>query len=175
MLTQYEHTGSPPDRKGKTRNHPPHPPLPRAPRRPGRLAPDRLADDPGSDARYHVRTSAETLVDRSEFLPVDEAALIRAVYGEGVAMTMLARAAGLPVAMIRRRIKKIVRRLLTDEFAFVATHLAQWPPITRRIARCCVLHGRTLRSAALELGLTVHVVRRHRDMVLTLAAGSVAA
>lgn len=119
----------------------------------------------GVDLRRALRRDlAERLVLRAEHLPPDERALVEAVFRDGRSVSEIARLAGVAdehatVRSLRRRLHRAVERALSDRFIYVASHLKGWPATRRRVAQACFLNGRSMREAARELGLTLHVVR----------------
>lgn len=123
------------------------------------------------------------LATRAELLPPEERALLKAVYERGMPVAKLAalRGAEGDAGALRRRLRRLVVRVLSPEFEFVARHRTGWGAARRRVATAMVLHGLSQRQAAAALGLSAHVVRRHREAVLALydaaaqAAGKVGA
>ncbi len=97
----------------------------------------------------------------AELLPEPERALVQALFEHGHSLSGLARITGLWPSTLHRRLERIVTRISSPKFAFVAARLGGLTPVRQRVGRACVLHGRSLRQAALELRLPGHVVRRH--------------
>ncbi|MBK7406538.1 MAG: hypothetical protein IPJ41_18565 [Phycisphaerales bacterium] len=132
------------------------------------------------DLRKRVlRSRADTLVERAALLSKEERLLVEGVFRDGRTVTQLARVWRRPegprieAKSLQRRLRRILRRMHTPEFAFVAKHRGAWPPPMDRVATACILHGLTLREASLELGLSVHTVRRNFHAVLALCAAHV--
>jgi hypothetical protein len=132
----------------------------------------RLRSRVSLDLRRHQRRElAQLVVQRSEHLPPGDRELLRAVYDKGLRVVDLARAAhGCPRAM-RRRIRVLVARVISDRYIFVASRQDAWCETRRRVAIACVLHGLSLRRAAESLGFSLHLVRRHHDAILAQAEG----
>ncbi len=124
--------------------------------------------------RGDLARAAEVLLARADLLREDEAALIRSVFGRGMTLSELARAAGRRPHTIGARVRRIAARMDTPAFAFVAGHRETWPRPMRAVATACILEGRTVREAAAHLKMSVAAVRRHRDAVLALAASAAA-
>ncbi len=118
--------------------------------------------------RSHSRVLAEQIVMRSEHLPASERQLLLAVYSQGNKVIDLARLMQQDPRSLRRKIRRLVRRVMTSRFTYVALHKDGWTASRRRVATACVLHGQSLRHAAHELGLSLHAVRRHYDAVRAL-------
>jgi len=119
-----------------------------------------------SDLRRRVpRDLAELLVARAEHLLPEDRALITAVYQDNLTAAQVAQLKGCPPRTIRRRLRSLIQRLLSPRYVFVASRLDRWPPTRKRVARACVLQGRTLRAAAAHLKVSLHTVRRHMDAV----------
>ncbi len=124
------------------------------------------------------RRLAELLVARARHLPDEDAALLLAVYRDGVPLCTIA-AMGTPgpdgpatVSQVRRRLRRLARRCTDPLFEYVVVHIDTLPPTLRRVATACILHGLSVRRAALTLNLTHHVVRRHRDSLLAVFASA---
>jgi hypothetical protein len=144
----------------------PRPALP-AKLQPAEAAPLNLPDLRRRDARLHT----EQIGRRATFLPREQRALIAALYQHGHSYTQLAAISGQPVRRLRREVQRILHRLASPEFAFVALHLESWPATMRRVAQSCVLGGDPVRTAARDLCLSLHTVRKYRNLVRLLAAG----
>jgi len=112
---------------------------------------------------------AETLMDRADVLPVADRTLLLAVYGEGRSFKEMGALTGESPHVVRCRVRRLVRRVLSAEYALVRARRAGWAPTRRRVAAACFLRGLSLREAALELNLTFHTVRLHHGAVLALA------
>lgn len=134
------------------------------------------------DLRRAVRREQiQLLLDRAELaeLPANERALLHAAFVDGhsaIEIAALARSAsGAPVGgevvtarSVRRRIRRLVERVMSPRFLYVVRHQGAWPQNRRRVAEACVLRGLSLRDAAAELGLSLHVVRRQHEVIETL-------
>jgi len=115
------------------------------------------------------REQAERLVDRASALPDPDRVLVELVFREGKSMSDIAALRGVPPSVLRRRVRRLVRRMASDEFLFVSRHVAPrhggpcaWSGTRRRVAEACVLRGLSLRQAATLLNLSLHTVRTHR-------------
>ena len=111
----------------------------------------------------------DTVVSRVDGLAPTDRQLLLAVYRDGMAVENIARAACSAIGTqavlttaraLRRRVKHLVRRILTPKYAFVLLRCPEWPASRRRIARACVLEGLSMRRASAELGVSLHLVRR---------------
>jgi DNA-directed RNA polymerase specialized sigma24 family protein len=118
--------------------------------------------------RAQSRALAEQIVRRADFLPPHDRQLLLAVYSQGNTAVDLARLMRQDPRALRRRIRRLVRRVLSSRFCYVASHKDEWTTSRRRVAIACVLQGCSLRLASKELGLSLHAVRRHFDAVLAL-------
>lgn len=129
---------------------------------------DRRSFDPDAAAdlrRRKRRDLSDHLLLRAEWLEPSERALVEAVYRDGRSAIELAALAGRTPRSMRRRLRRIVRRVLAPEFVFVAQRRSRWTASRRRVADACILHGRSMREAATELGLTLHTIRRHMEAI----------
>jgi hypothetical protein len=112
--------------------------------------------------------ASQTLLNRCEGLDPEDRAIIEAVFGRGHTAADLARLRGERPAVIRRRVRRLVERLLSREFEFVLGKRDNWTSLRRRIASACFLRGRSIRQAAEELNLSFYTTRRHHDAVVAL-------
>lgn len=140
--------------------------LPREERQEG----ERVALDPDLRRRLGRRDAAEVIVERSKHLLPADAALVRAVFADGVPVSRLAALsdarAGAPAARaLRRRLRRLLARMLSERFVGVLRRQEEWGVTRRRVAAACVLQGLTMRQAAAALGVSYHAVRRHMDAV----------
>lgn len=71
-------------------------------------------------------------------------------------------------ASLRRRVRRLVRRVLSREFLFVIHHRAGWTRSMRDVATACWIEGHSMRSAARHLSLSLHEVRRCHAAVSAL-------
>jgi hypothetical protein len=145
--------------------HDPYVPVPHAP------APD-LPGGPPDLRRRDARSHAEQIAGRARFLPREERALISAVYEQGRSIAELAALCGKEPRALRRDVRRIVQRLAAPEFAFVVLHADSWSGSMGRVARCCIVEGYPVRRAAQALRLSLHTVRKHRDMVRAMAVAA---
>ena len=127
---------------------------------------DRLSRRPGVDLRRRsVRDEAETLVDRAAWALPEDRRLIEAVYREGMPARAVAELRGEKAEQVRRRLRRVVRRLLSEEFVFVLRERDGWPQERRRVATACVLQGRSMRDAAKHLKVSFQEVRKQMQVV----------
>jgi hypothetical protein len=122
----------------------------------------------GRDIRSDFRGSARLLLHRSEALDNDERDIVQAVFGRGLSAAEVARLRGERAAPMRRRIRRLVTRVLSPQFALVMGQRDNWPAARRRVATACFLRGKSIRQAATELNLSFYAARRHHDAVLDL-------
>jgi len=122
--------------------------------------------DPGDawDLRKTRRREVvERIVEGAELVAPGDRALVLAYYRDGQTVSDIARLAREPVRALRRRLRRTVKRVLSPRFAFVVARKDGWTSTRQRVARVCVLEGRTLREASERLGLSLHTVRRHHS------------
>ncbi len=120
-------------------------------------------------SRREQRETAQRLVQLAIHLPQADRALLESVYKHGTPTSVLARAAGRPARTIRERVHRLVKRVTSPAFGYVLRHCDEWRPLVRHIAEAVILHGRTHRETAEELGITVYRVRREVDRIRTIA------
>ncbi|MBC7771233.1 MAG: hypothetical protein H7210_01935 [Pyrinomonadaceae bacterium] len=118
--------------------------------------------------RRHGREAAEALVLRATWLPDCDRQLVLAVYEEGKSVIDLASLMKQPVRTLRARVRRLVERITSPIFAFVALNLDQWPMMLKRVAEACVVRGLTIKEASAELRISYYSVRRHLDLIRTM-------
>jgi hypothetical protein len=119
--------------------------------------------DQSQERLQAMRRLATRLTARADLLPEQERALVRALIEHGHSLCALSRLFGDWPSTIKRRLDRVMARVASPKFGFVAERLARLSPVRQRVARSCVLHGLSLRAAARELRLSHHSVRRHAE------------
>lgn len=107
----------------------------------------------------------------AEYLPPTDRSLVRWVYHDGKSLAEIACLLRVRRTSLARRVRRLVARCRSPEFAFVAAHMSTWPAPMAHVARACVLEGRSVRSAAGSLRTTVHAARSLRAEVLAMSRG----
>ncbi|MCA9277707.1 MAG: sigma-70 family RNA polymerase sigma factor [Phycisphaeraceae bacterium] len=129
-------------------------------------APRRLDVSTLTDLR---RTPPPYLVERirnlASFLPIEDRELVNAVYLEGKSMASIARMSGRSHKAVREHVRRIVTRILSPAFAYVALESENWPPRRKKVATLLFLHGLPLRPTAKKSGQTLHSVRKTYDAI----------
>ena len=121
------------------------------------------------DLRRRPTEAESALILKSlKWLPADEQSLMRAVYARKTPVAHVARLMGESPVALRRRIRAIVRRVLSPAFQYAALRRDRLSPSMRRVATSCILHGVSLRDASEELKMSYHTARRHRSVILGL-------
>lgn len=115
------------------------------------------------------RDELELVQLRAQHLPSNDAAFIRALYVDGLSASKLARLQGTDPRAIRRRARRILRRMNSPLFIYVVREMHNWSRARRATAEASVLAGRGVRAAALETGLSLHVVRRHLEVIRAMS------
>jgi DNA-directed RNA polymerase specialized sigma24 family protein len=109
--------------------------------------------------RRNARESAAQILNLADLLPAPDRLLLAQVLEEGRSVASLAALMGQKPASLRRRVKGLIARVRSTRYAIVRAHASQWPDRRARVARACVIEGRSMPQAARALGLTYHVVR----------------
>jgi len=118
----------------------------------------------GSGAAFAARLSA-----LAAYLAPRDRTLLTWVFAEGKSTAQAARMLGVPRRNLQRRVNRLVRRCEAPEFAFAAAYAQNWDSPLARVARVCVLEGRSTSAAARDLGMTRHAVRQRRALILAMA------
>lgn len=118
--------------------------------------------------RRFAREHADQVVRLAEFLLPEDRSLMLAVYADGRSVKDLAALAREDPRRMRRRVRKLTRRVLSNDFLFVLRHRDGWPSARRRIATACIVHGRTIRQGATEAETSFYNARKQLDSVRAL-------
>ncbi len=118
-------------------------------------------------ASRELRVKLAMALEHAELLAEPEGEILHAIAELGFTVQALARVSGRSERDIRRTLKGVAVRVDAPLFRFVAKTRMAMPPRLRAVAEAIVLRGASLRQAAAELGLTVWVVRMHRDKLLS--------
>lgn len=102
----------------------------------------------------------EKIVSLSAFLPKHERDLISSIFIEGKSMASISRISGRSHKHVRDQVRKIVNRMLSPAYAYVALESGRWPPVRRRVATLIFLHGKSLRPTAKQCNQTLYSVRK---------------
>lgn len=114
------------------------------------------------------RELSELIVRRADFLAPSDRELIIDVFGRGRRTRDLAVLLRQPVSRVRRRVRALTQRLLSDRFLFVVRNHQRWPTLRRQIGTACILRGETTRDAAARAGASLHAARRELDAISAL-------
>jgi hypothetical protein len=123
---------------------------------------------PLSATSEHNRKVLELLLQRSEWLPIGQRGMVRAVYGLGQRAADVARMSRERAQPFRRRLRRIVRRVLTREFVFVVNNRERWTARRWRIASLIFVDGMSVKNAAKVAGVSYYAARQHRFAVLEM-------
>lgn len=107
-----------------------------------------------------TRLIAEQCLDLAVHLAEPDRWLIEAVLRGGVSCAATAQRLGVAQRTLQWRVKRLLGRLRSPEFAFIVNHRETWPQSRRRVAEIVHLQGGTREHAARQAGLTMHQVRR---------------
>ena len=118
---------------------------------------------------HHARTQrAAHLCALARELPPDERALVLARFSDGRSGAQISALIGCDRHLVERRLRRLVARLSTPEFAYLAPRLNLFDDAQRSIARACIIEGRSIRSAAAHLNISQHSLREARAVLLAL-------
>jgi hypothetical protein len=122
--------------------------------------------------RIRQRETIDTLLMRCEHLPAIEATLLRSVYADKRTIRELAALQKRDERSLMRQVRRIVRRVLSPEFAIVLTQGPTWTQQRSRIAQAMFVQGLGLRRTAAAMRVSVYCVRLHVAAVRELAAAA---
>lgn len=69
---------------------------------------------------------------------------------------------------LRRRVRRLVHRIQSREYAYIVAHRAEWTRSLRSVATACWIEGLSTRAAAQRLRMSLYEVRRSRAAVLAI-------
>lgn len=127
-------------------------------------------DDSLDLRRKRSRDIAATIVAHARYTTPPDRELVWAVYRDGLTARQIAHIRDESPRTIRARIRRVTARLISDRFKFVIRHRDAWPAQRRAIANTCILHGLSMRDAATELRISLHVIRREIALIHALMA-----
>lgn len=114
------------------------------------------------DLRRRARADvAERVLARAVHLPERDRALLEALYRDGKSAKDLARLTRLPARTLRLRVRRLVQRVTSPTFALVLIDAANWPILRQRIAALHIVEGKSVRTTAHALRISLHHVRAH--------------
>ena len=114
------------------------------------------------------QASIDVILQHSKHLAPPDRVLIEGVYLRGLSAAELSRALGREPTVVRRRLARIIRRMSTPLFKYVARNSRTWAMERAAIAEAVVLRGLSQRAAATMLGVGIHRVRREIDRISAL-------
>jgi DNA-directed RNA polymerase specialized sigma24 family protein len=133
----------------------------------------RLEVSKSSDLRGELRERMAALVrERAPLLAACDRAVLEALVLGGQPVGDVANLLGQPRRRLHRRIHRLLARITSPTFQYVAAHRDEWLPTRRRVAEACFLRGLSQRQASHELQLSLHVVRGHYFAVLAMTEAS---
>lgn len=140
-------------------------------RLPNRLDAERAPAQPLPTPLLASRRSvfAQRIAELGAHLPAPDAALIEAVFAHGLTVQRAAGLMNLDPRTVRRRIRQLITRIRSPAFAFVVVQRDNFSPERATVARACIIEGRSLRVAAIQLGISIHAVRLHKSAIITQA------
>ena len=118
--------------------------------------------------RRRRRDVAEQIVHRARWSLPEDRAVLGAIFADGLSASQVAQMRNESPRRVRRRVRLLVDRVLSDRYRFVLQHRDAWPAGRRRIASACVLQGHSMRECARRLRVSLHRVRREMDIVNAL-------
>ena len=104
----------------------------------------------------------------ADFLADTDRAILHSIFLHNIQIRTLAASGQTAADTLRKRIRRLLQRISSIEFQFIARNLAVLPPPTRAIAQLCILQGRSISEAASELRLAPNYVRQLRRLALPI-------
>jgi DNA-directed RNA polymerase specialized sigma24 family protein len=123
---------------------------------------DRLRTEPSIWNRrsaHNMRNSVERMLDYTEHLEPGERALVESIFRRGMGLWEIARLMNVQPRTISRRLDRILGRIADPLFMYVLRNVDHWSPQRQEIARAAFLRGRSQRTIAASLDISIHRVR----------------
>ena len=114
---------------------------------------------------YHLPRSDAVLKARAEFLGQNDRDLVEAVLIEDQPVDVVARMKGMTIRTLNHHLHRLGRRMASSQFVQTIRSMSYLDPDDARIARRCFCQSASQRKLAVELGLSVHALRRRLDQV----------
>jgi len=126
-------------------------------------------EDRGANRMAKRQGELEVLLERAEFLGERDGALLRAVFGGGQTVREAAALMGEPAAVVRRRVVRLRRKVVSARFMFLVNQMGTFDATTAAVVRRCLLRGEPTRRVAEDLGIPFSRARKTREAVELLA------
>ncbi len=110
----------------------------------------------------------------ADFLADADRAVLQSVFLHNMQIRSIAAAGKTSADTLRKRIRRLLQRITSADFQFIARHLDVLPPPTKAIAKLCILQGFSISQAAEKLRLAPNYVRQHRRMAVPILTSLVA-
>lgn len=104
----------------------------------------------------------------ADFRADTDRAVLHSIFLHNMQIRSIAAAGRTSADTLRKRIRRLLQRITSTEFQFIAKNLAVLPPPTKAIAQLCILQGFSISEAAAKLRLTPNYVRQHRRMAVPI-------
>ncbi|MEM6749920.1 MAG: helix-turn-helix domain-containing protein [Planctomycetota bacterium] len=118
--------------------------------------------------RRSRRRSVEVLLERAQRLAPEDAQLLHQVYAQGLSIARVAETTGRHPRTLQRKVERLVRRMRSPSFRFIAQHLELLPRELQPTARDRFLYGLSLREIARRGRTSLHKVRTRVHTLETL-------
>ena len=124
--------------------------------------------------RTEVSQAQDEVTLWSDFLADCDRAVLHSVFLHNMQVRAVAAASRTSPDTLRKRIRRLLQRITSSEFQFIARHIAVLPPPTKAIAQLCILQGFSISEASEKLRLAPNYVRQHRRMAVPMLTSLVA-
>ena len=130
----------------------------------------------GATIRFLMRRRRDLLTEmvtrHAHHLKQEDSALLDAVVIREARIDVVAQLLNDNIDRCRRRVRRLLQRLSSFEFGYVANRMATWSEREQSVARTCFLRGLTIKQAALELGISASTTRRTRERIAARIEGA---
>ncbi|NJL32371.1 MAG: sigma-70 family RNA polymerase sigma factor [Phycisphaerales bacterium] len=101
------------------------------------------------------------MLELAKSLPMEDRLLLEQRYRHGLELKEIAVLSHIPVWKLRQRLSKLIRRVREPSYRFLMTRGDMLDMPVRQCAEMAFLQGKTQRHIALDMGLSLHRVRRY--------------
>jgi DNA-directed RNA polymerase specialized sigma24 family protein len=120
-----------------------------------------LGSEPTRDLRTSsLRREADAIVERAGRLLPEDRTLLAMVFRDGRSAASVARVMGVSAKRVRGRVRRLLDRIDSPLFRFVAANAQRWPEAQRVVAIALFVEGLSLREAGRRLGMSYYTVRQ---------------
>lgn len=121
--------------------------------------------------RHRIREHSDEIARLAAFLPEHERTPLLMVFRENKTTLEVAALLGKPVRQVRKDVRRLVQRVLSEPYRFVVENRDSWPTRRKRVATLIVVYGLRFREASAQSGDSLYALRREMELVRLMSRG----